>query len=89
MFPESYYCETHGRKHKKGSSVYYACLKESASAGVEEDEILFRLKPSSPGSVIVRTGSFDKTFSRTMEPFIEKVVIFERVLEPTGFFSRG
>jgi len=134
MQPESYFCEEHGRKHKKGSAIYDECLPDDLKALEEEEEeeseveepeegdqeeseeteeeeepepepvakkvvaesvkvgpneVMFNLKKESPGTVTVRTGSFGKTFSRTMEPFVADAVVFEKVLEPTGFFERG
>lgn len=55
---------------------------------VAGDECVCRLKDSSPGTVTVRTGSFQKAFHRTMQPFVEKTVIFEKVLLRTGHFVR-
>jgi len=52
-------------------------------------EVLFRFKDDKPGTVTVRTGSADKTFSRTMQPFLASTVIFEKVLLPTGFFEKA
>jgi hypothetical protein len=52
-------------------------------------EVLFRFKDDMPGTVSVRTGSIDKTFSRTMQPFLADAVIFEKVLLRTGFFEKA
>jgi len=52
-------------------------------------EVLFRLKDESPRNVTVRTGSYDKTFSWTMQPFVADAVIYEKVLLPTGFFEKA
>jgi len=55
---------------------------------VSSDEVLFRLKDGSPGTVAVNAGGYSKTFHRTMQPFVEKVVIFEKVILRTGLFER-
>ena len=51
-------------------------------------EVLFKLKPGIK-NVTVRTGSLDKTFSWTMQPFVADAVIYEKVLLPTGFFEKA
>ena len=88
-FPDTYWCPEHKRNHKKGSLIYSNCLhhilqKAAASAGY----VVFRLKEESPGSVSIRTGSYSKVFSRTMEPFVAPLVIWEKVLLRTGMFVR-
>jgi hypothetical protein len=55
---------------------------------VAGDECVCRLKESSPGTVTVNTGSLSKAFHRTMQPFVVKTVIFEKVLLRTGHFVR-
>lgn len=55
---------------------------------VAGDECVCRLKDSSPGTVTVSTGSLQKAFHRTMQPFVVKTLIFEKVLLRTGHFVR-
>jgi hypothetical protein len=98
MLPESFFCPEHKRIHKKGTQVFRRCLnlvqsgaprrRRSVRKVVDPDECVCRLKESSPGTVAVRTGSFSKSFHRTMQPFVVKTIIFEKVLQRTGHFVR-